>query len=119
MSFESHIKKALNIQHTKKETDDVNVIKPDLLSEDNSPFLYPTLIIIPLIIVLIGVFASNIKTMFKIILILFLLFAIAMYIAQTKNVNLVVEIKKFSAAYLNKINVHRTTNAPQSAELIQ
>ncbi|UHB41790.1 hypothetical protein MrNuV_ORF067 [Macrobrachium rosenbergii nudivirus] len=71
---------------------------------DNSKFLYPTLILVPLVIVLITQLFLPIGIIAKILMCIFLLFAIVVYIMQQKKIN-VVDI-------LGKINNKVTSAVP-------
>ncbi len=54
----------------------------------NSEFLYPTIVTVPLVIVIISLMAAEISLFTKIILITFLIISLTAYIMQFKKVNI-------------------------------
>lgn len=55
---------------------------------DNSEFLYPTLVMIPLIIVLISILTLDIRGFVKFILFLFMIMALVTYVLQIRKYNI-------------------------------
>nr|WOZ57638.1 hypothetical protein MmNV_45 [Menippe mercenaria nudivirus] len=53
-----------------------------------SEFIYPTMILVPLVIVIISLMALNISLLTKILLIFFLVVSLIVYILQFKQVNI-------------------------------
>lgn len=68
----------------------------------NSDFLYPTIIIIPIVIVVISIVALDISIITKIILVGFLILSLVIYVLQFKKVNIEQHLVKLSDSLKKK-----------------
>uniref|UniRef100_A0AAU8GF45 Uncharacterized protein n=1 Tax=Faxonius propinquus nudivirus TaxID=3139431 RepID=A0AAU8GF45_9VIRU len=97
--YSDKLKDALNLNTVTKqqimETEIINKNTTTTETDDKySKFLYPTLIMIPLIIIFLSILVSSITTLSKIFILLLLLIVIVCYILQTKSVNLYEQYNK-------------------------
>lgn len=67
-----------------------------LFNTDNSDFLFPTLIIVPMVIVLISIFTLSVSLIVKIVLVLLLLISMVSYFFQFKKTNILNPLNKFA-----------------------
>lgn len=80
-------------------------------STDQSDFLYPTLILVPLVIVFIGILTLKITTMLKLVLLLFVIISIVFYILQYRKYNISDSLVKMT----DKVKkVTNTKNLPRT-----
>lgn len=84
----------------------------------NSEFLYPTIITVPLIIVIISLMALNISLFTKLVLILFIIIALGTYILQFKKINIEEPLTKLSNSLKKKLNLHNTIR-PESSYIFK
>lgn len=83
-----------------------NIQKRDTTTTmDNSEFLYPTFITIPIIIVLISILTLHISHWAKFILFAFLLVALIVYIMQFKKYNITKPLLKMSDNIKETLNI--------------
>lgn len=112
MSFSNMLKTAMNIndntspeaiaQEKSKVTSDTGVTPMD-----NSEFLYPTLIIIPMVIVLISILTLSVSVIAKLILFVLLLFSLVVYVLQYKRYNITKPLLKISNNINKNLNLDK------------
>ncbi|UOT91812.1 PmNV_062-like protein [Aratus pisonii nudivirus] len=95
------------IQNEKK----LNISNSDTVT-NNSEFIYPTIILLPLIIVSISVLTLNIKGLTKFILFILLFISIVVYILQFKKCNITEPLQKISENVNNKLKINGSQNNP-------
>lgn len=105
MSFQNMMENALDInKNTSPEAiqNEKDNMKDDTIILDNSEFLYPTIIIIPMVIVLISILTLNISLIAKFTLFILLCISLIVYVLQFKKYNIVEPLKTWSDNINNK-----------------
>ncbi|UBZ25641.1 hypothetical protein QKT26_gp51 [Carcinus maenas nudivirus] len=74
-------------------------------NNNNSEFLYPTIIIIPMIIVIITIMTLSITVFTKFLLIFFLIISLITYILEYKKCNIATPLAKISEKLTNSLNI--------------
>ena len=101
-TFNEMLDNSLNIQKNtseqaiQQEKEKNKALATDISQNSNSDYIYPSLIIIPLIIVIITTLTLHINLLTKFIIILFLLISLFCYIMQYKKINISDPLNKMS-----------------------
>ncbi|QBB28655.1 hypothetical protein HgNV_050 [Homarus gammarus nudivirus] len=82
-----------------------------IIAGNNSDFLYPTIIILPMIIAIIGILTLPISAFSKFIFVLCLLLSLVTYVLQYKNYNISKPLEELS----NKFSIKSTGQSDRKA----
>jgi len=83
-----------NISSRQSLVSDDTTMPPPAGYDKYSKYLYPTLITLPIVIVLILILASSAQMVIKIFAVVFILLSLFSYYAQQQNINILKYIKK-------------------------
>ena len=77
---------------------------------DNSDYMYPTLVIVPMIIILITLMTLGISIITKVILAILIVLAIGVFVLYFRKQNITEPINSFASNFSSKKNQNRSLN---------